>query len=65
MGRIVFGIILGLLLAPLAIVAWFHAGKAPVAVADPPLPMERQIAHMALDARIARDAPGNPPIQAE
>jgi len=63
MGRIIFGIILGLLLTPLAIVAWFHAGKAPVAVTDPPLPMERQIAHMALDARITRDAPGNPPIQ--
>jgi mono/diheme cytochrome c family protein len=64
MGRIVFGVILGLILAPLALLAWFHWGHVPVAVADPPLPMEKQITHVALDARIAREMPGNPPIQA-
>ncbi len=65
MGRIVFGVILGLILAPLAVLAWFHWGNVPVAVADPPLPMERQITHVALNARVAREMPGNPPIQAD
>jgi mono/diheme cytochrome c family protein len=65
MGRIVFGVILGLILVPLAILVWFHWGNVPVAVADPPLPMEKQITHVALDARIAREMPGNAPIQAD
>ena len=65
MGRIVLGVILGLLLGPLAVLAWFQWGNVPVAVADPPLPMERQITHIALNARIAREMPGNPPIAAD
>jgi mono/diheme cytochrome c family protein len=65
MGRIVFGVILGLVLVPSALLAWFHWGQVPVAVADPPLPMEKQITHVALDARIARELQGTPPIQAD
>jgi thiosulfate dehydrogenase len=65
MGRIFLGVILALILAPLVMVAWFKWGHPPVAVADAPFPMERQITHIALDARIARDMPGNPPIQAD
>jgi thiosulfate dehydrogenase len=65
MGRILFGILLGLVLAPAAVFAWFHWGHPPVAVTDPPLPDERKLAHTALDARIARELPGNPPIQAD
>ena len=63
MGRIVFGVILGLILAPLALLAWFQWGHVPVAVADPPLPMERSLTHEPLNARIAREMPGAPPIQ--
>jgi len=65
MGRILFGMILALILAPLALLAWFHFGQVPVAVADPPLPMEKQITHVALDARIARESPGSPTVQAD
>ncbi len=65
MGRILGGIILALILAPLALVAWFEWGHPPVAVDDPPFPMERQITHIALDARIAREQPGDPPIPAD
>jgi mono/diheme cytochrome c family protein len=65
MVRIVFGMILALILAPLALLAWFHWGNVPVAVADPPLPMEKQITHVALNARVAREMPANPPIQAD
>lgn len=65
MGRIVFGVILGLILVPLAVLAWSHWGHPPVAVADPPFPMEKQITHVALDARIARELQRDPPIQAD
>ncbi|MGH9564296.1 MAG: c-type cytochrome [Terracidiphilus sp.] len=65
MGRILLGFILALILTPLAVLAWFKWGHPPVAVADAPFPMERQITHIALDARIARDNPGDPPIQAD
>ncbi len=59
MGRILFGIILGFILAPLLVLAWFHWGHPPVAVADPPLPFERQIVHIPLNPRIDREKPGS------
>jgi thiosulfate dehydrogenase len=65
MGRILVGFILCLVLVPLAVLAWFRFGHPPVAVADPPFPMERQIVQIPLNARIAREMPGNPPIQAD
>jgi len=61
MGRIVLGMILALILVPLVVLAWFHWGHVPVAVSDPPLPMEKEITHVALNARVAREMPGNPP----
>jgi thiosulfate dehydrogenase len=64
MGRFLLGLILGLLLAPLAVVAWFRFGQPPVAVADAPFPDERHLAHMALDRRVDRDAPPAAPIGA-
>lgn len=64
MGRLIFGVILGVLLVPCAVLAWFHFGKPPVAVADHPLPFERQVTHTALDARIDREAPKTAPIEA-
>ncbi|MGO8932811.1 MAG: c-type cytochrome [Terracidiphilus sp.] len=65
MGRIFVGFILCLVLVPLAVLAWFRFGHPPVAVADPPFPMERQIVGIPLNARIDREMPGNPPIQAD
>ncbi len=65
MGRILFGFILCLVLVPLLVLAWFHYGHPPVAVADPPFPFERQAVSIPLDARIDREMPGNPPIQAD
>ncbi len=65
MGRIVFGVILGWILAPLALLAWLQWGHPPVAAADPPLPYERQLTHIPLRARIAREMPGQPPVPAD
>jgi len=63
MGRILLGIILCLILLPLAVLAWFRFGHPPVAVADAPFPYEQQIVQIPLNARIDREMTGNPPIQ--
>ena len=63
MGRFLLGIILGVILVPVAVMAWFHFGKVPVAVADPPLPEERLITQVPLNARIDREVIKTPPIQ--
>jgi mono/diheme cytochrome c family protein len=60
MGRILIGIVLGVGRAPLAMLAWFCRGHPPVAVADPPLPFERQITRVPLDARIDCEKPAWP-----
>lgn len=65
MSRVLLGIILGILLVPVAVLAWFHFGAVPVAVSDPPLPQERLITHVPLNARIDREMVTTPPIQAD
>ncbi len=65
MGRILFGVILGVILVPIGALAWFHFGHPPVAVADAPFPMERQITGVALNARIESEMVKTPPIQAD
>lgn len=64
MGKILLGIILGLVLFPVAVLGWFRLGHPPVAVADPPLPFERWIVHNPLQARINSEMIATPPIQA-
>jgi len=65
MGRMIVGFILCLVLVPLLVLAWFRFGHPPVAVADTPFPMERQIVGIPLNARIDREAPSAAPIQAD
>jgi mono/diheme cytochrome c family protein len=65
MGRIVLGIILGVLLVPVAVMGWFRFGHPPVAVADTPLPMEKQITGVPLHARIDSEMVKTPPMQAD
>ena len=65
MGKVFLGILLGVLLVPVAVLAWLWYGKVPVAVADPPLPHEKLITAMPLDARIDRELIKTPPIQAD
>jgi len=64
MGRFLVGIILGLVLAPVAVLAWFRYGHPPVAVADTPFPQERAFTSIPLHARIDREMPPAAPIQA-
>ncbi len=63
MGRILLGILLGVILVPVAVLAWLRFGSVPVAVADPPLPQERLLTRVPLHARIDREMIKTPPIQ--
>jgi mono/diheme cytochrome c family protein len=62
MGRLLFGILLGVALVPAAVFVWLYYGAVPVAVSDPPLPQERLLTHIPLDARIHRDMPQSAPF---
>jgi mono/diheme cytochrome c family protein len=63
MGRILLGVVLGIVLVPVAALGWFRFGHPPVAVADPPLPQERMITGIPLHARINSEMVKTPPIQ--
>jgi len=58
MGRILLGMIFGIVLVPFVALAYIEYGKVPVAVSDPAFPYERRIVHMPLDARIEKERPG-------
>jgi mono/diheme cytochrome c family protein len=65
MFRFLLGIVVGILLLPLGAWLWFTHGKPPVAVADAPLPFERLITGVPLNARIDKEMPAAAPIQAD
>jgi hypothetical protein len=47
---IVIGFILAIAISVGCVFYYFSAGMAPVATADPPMPFEKKLANMALDA---------------
>jgi thiosulfate dehydrogenase len=63
MGRLILGIVIGIILVPLAVAAYFKLGKVPVAVSDPPFPSERMVTSVPLEARIDRELVKNPPVE--
>jgi len=62
--KFIVGLILGLIILPLFGWLYFRFGYAPVATASSPMPFEKQLARMALHARIEKEAPKNTPIPA-
>jgi mono/diheme cytochrome c family protein len=64
MKRFLLGLLLGLLAIPMVALLYFVVGHPPVAVADRPFPMEAQIVHMPLGARVDREAPKAAPLEA-
>lgn len=58
MARLLLGLIIGIVLVPLAALAYLSYGKVPVAVDDRTLPYEARIVHMPLNARIEREMVG-------
>ncbi len=61
--RFLLGVVIGIILVPLAVLGWLHFGKVPVAVSDPPLPQEQLITSGPLEARIHKEMVQKPPIQ--
>jgi thiosulfate dehydrogenase len=62
--KFLFGVILALAASAGAIFAYFAGGFAPVAVSAPPMPFERLLAGRALHARLEKEMPKAPPIEA-
>jgi thiosulfate dehydrogenase len=65
MGKFLLGLILGLATIPVIVYLYFASGSAPVATSAPPMPFERKLAHIALDARIDKEMPKTVPITAD
>ena len=63
--KFVLGVIIGILVVPALAYLYIRSGRVPVATAAPPLPMERQLAHMALDIQIDKYAPEKPGVPAD
>jgi thiosulfate dehydrogenase len=61
MKSFIIGVVIGLAVIPAAVYFYFSLGLAPVATDSPPMPFEKYLANMALDARIEREAPRQPP----
>jgi thiosulfate dehydrogenase len=53
----VLGLLVGLLILPLVGAFYVMTGRLPAAATDHSLPFEKKIAHLALNARIHREAP--------
>ncbi|MBV9155028.1 MAG: cytochrome c [Acidobacteriaceae bacterium] len=62
--RFLTGFILGIILIPVVVYCYFRFGYAPVATAASPIPFEKTLAHMGLDAQIEKYAPKSAPFQA-
>jgi thiosulfate dehydrogenase len=59
------GLIIGLILLPLCVYAYFVTGSAPVATAGPDIPFEKMLARGALSAHIAKEMPKSVPVPAD
>lgn len=63
------GVLIGFVLAVIILVGgvyyYFAAGMAPVATSDLPMPFEKKLAHLALDAHIGKQATGQSPVAAD
>jgi len=64
-GKVLFGVIVGLVLVPLAVYFYFSRGIAPVATSAPPMPFEKMFARMALHARLEKEIPKSVPVAAD
>lgn len=64
MSRVILGVILGLLIWPVAVFCYLRYGHPPVAVGDKPFPYEAQIVNVPLNNRIDRELPKTVPMEA-
>lgn len=61
--KFVLGLIVGLLILPIAVFIYFRAGHPPVAVADTPLLLEKQVVKVPLKVRIDKEMPKSAPLE--
>jgi thiosulfate dehydrogenase len=62
--KFLLGVVLGILIVPMVVWIYLRVGHPPVAVADPPLMLEKQIVRAPLHARIDKEMPASAPIEA-
>jgi thiosulfate dehydrogenase len=62
---VILGVLLGILLIACGVYLYFSTGRAPIATTDPPMPFEMKMAHMAIDARVAKQGISNAPVPAD
>lgn len=62
MGRFLLGLVIGIILVPVCVLAYFKFGSVPVAVADKPFPYEKLVTSVPLEARIDKEMVKNPPL---
>jgi thiosulfate dehydrogenase len=62
--KFVLGLVIGLIIVPLAGYFYFASGSAPVATSDNTMPFEAMLANKALHARIDKEMPKTVPIAA-
>jgi len=65
MTKLFLGFVIGVVVVLLGAIGYFALGFAPVATSAPPMPLERRLAGMALQARISKEAPAQAPIPAD
>jgi mono/diheme cytochrome c family protein len=61
----IVGLIVGLIAVPLCVYVYFVTGAAPAATSAPPMPLEKALAHGALNAHIAKEMPKSVPVSAD
>src|SRR4026208_827943 len=62
---VVVGFVRALILRGGGVSYFFAAGRAPVAIADPLMPFERKLAHIALEAHIQKQTTSQPAVAAD
>lgn len=60
---LIYGIVLTLLVVSGCVYFYFVTGRAPAAVTDPPMPFEKKLAHLALNAHIEREKAAQSPVE--
>jgi thiosulfate dehydrogenase len=62
--KFLLGLVVGLLILPIAVMIYLRVGHPPVAVADRPFLLEKQIVRAPLQTRIEKEMPASAPIEA-
>ena len=61
----ILGVIVTFVVVAAGVYIYFASGMAPMATAAQPMPFEKKLAHMALNAHVEKEMPHTAPIQAD